>query len=441
MTLTPLESWIARKIGGNTITQGILEQWQLSRLRETIDHARTHSPFYRERLKNHGTPLSDLSDLARLPFTIPDDVRTQPLRFLCISQSEIKRVVTLQSSGTTGKPKRLYFTAEDIEHTLDFFAAGMSTFTRAGERVLILLPGELPDSVGDLLARALSRIGACGVRHGPVRDAAKTLSVIQQERITVIVGIPTQVLELARRSQGLALSVAHVLLTTDYVPASICQAVEKAWGCRVYHHYGMTETGLGGGVDCEARLGYHLREADLYFEIIDPATGNTLPEGATGEIVVTTLTRTGMPLIRYRTGDLSRWLPGPCPCGTVLRRLEHVRGRIGQEITLRNGCTLTLHDLDDALFAVEGMLDYRAAVVQGAGTCRLQLQLRAVPDGAPDLSSESRDALLRAPALQRSFLDGSLLLESVVSGNAYWCSDGVAKRTLSVAVPAASGPF
>ena len=118
-------------------------------------------------------------------------------------------------------------------------------------------------------------------------------------------------------------------------PAAIVKGLQEIWDCAVYNHYGTTEMGLGGGVECAARRGYHLREADLYFEIIDPLTGGILEdERRYGEIVVTTLTRHGMPLIRYRTGDRSRFIPGNCLCGTLLNTLEKVSGRFGGLIHL-----------------------------------------------------------------------------------------------------------
>jgi phenylacetate-coenzyme A ligase PaaK-like adenylate-forming protein len=196
----------------------------------------------------------------------------------------------------------------------------------------------------------------------------------------------------------------------------------------------MTETGLGGGVDCAARRGYHLREADVYYEIIDPRTGSPLTEGERGEIVVTTLTRSGMPLLRYRTGDYSRWLPGGCPCGTVLRTMEHVRGRAGQAIELGGGPAVTLADLDDILFALDGLIDYRAAVGGGEDARRLDIRFRAAPGSPACHSGAIRDALLDSAALGRFIKDGSLVLASVEPRGRPWASDGAAKRTLQVEI-------
>ncbi|MBI5520598.1 MAG: hypothetical protein HY916_11145 [Desulfovibrio sp.] len=110
--------------------------------------------------------------------------------------------------------------------------------------------------------------------------------------------------------------------------------VEAAWGCEIFDHWGMTETGYGGGVECAAHSGYHLREADLLLEIAHPGTGEPLRPGETGEILVTTLGRRALPLVCYRTGDAAAWLAGPCICGSALRRLGRVPGRIASDGTI-----------------------------------------------------------------------------------------------------------
>jgi phenylacetate-coenzyme A ligase PaaK-like adenylate-forming protein len=395
MHLTPLEPWIARKIGveGAPLTRSCIEAYQVERIRDTLRRCQ-RSPFYRAHLAGLPAEISGLDELSAFPFTTAEDIRREALRFLCVSQSDIHRVVTLDTSGTTGQPKRLYFSRADQELTIDFFQVGMSTFTDPGDRVLILLPCERPGSVGDLLATALKRLGAEGIRHGVVRDIPETLRVLHQERATGIVGIPVQVLALARSKQpdGFpAPRLKSVLLTTDHVPQAIARAVESAWGCVVYNHYGMTEMGLGGGVECAARRGCHLREADLYVEIIDPETGARLEDGKAGEIVFTTLTREGMPLVRYRTGDISRFIPGDCPCGTVLKTLERVKCRVSGIIQVSAAHTLTMAHLDEALFSVEGVLNFdatwsgdalhlRVQVAEGSGALpALSVALRTIP--------------------------------------------------------------
>lgn len=385
MRITPLEDWVKQKIRGKDTGRGDgqtrlsreeIKKYQLAKLKETFSWARSRSAFYRKHLQD--VEIQSLNDLGRVPFTTAGDLRRQGARFVCVSQSEISRVVTLQSSGTSGEPKRIFFTGGEQELIIDFFAHGMSTLVGAGDRVLILLPGRSPGSVGDLLSAALQRLGAASITHGPVLDAPATLRLIFEQKVTAIVGAPTQVLALARCCGDSNFSdqrppARNVLLTTDHVPDAIKETLRNTWGCRVFNHYGMTEMGLGGGVECEAVAGYHLREADLYFEIINPVTGAPAPEGEAGEVVFTTLTRRGMPLIRYRTGDLARFIPEPCPCGTVLARMTPVRERLQGRIMLGQGEYLSMADLDEALFALPGLLDFRAVI--GPGNL-LQLEIK-----------------------------------------------------------------
>ncbi|MGO9572212.1 MAG: DVU_1553 family AMP-dependent CoA ligase [Desulfomonilaceae bacterium] len=340
MKKTPLEDWIAEKIlgrGGCDLTGDKIREYQLERLRDTIEYVREKSPFYRRRLQGFSAAdLKDFNDLARLPFTSPQDMRENCPQFLCVSQSEIERVVTLRAADTPERSRRVYFTREDLELTIDFFHHGMSAVVETGQRVLILMPGHRPGSVGDLLARALLRMGVEAIVHGFVEDPLKTIREIVQQKTDCLIGIPIQVLSIVRDSAARKIppgQIKSVLLSPDaclnspYVPPAIVDQLRRIWDCPVFSHYGITEMGFGGGVECRAFSGYHLREADLYFEIVDPASGGPILPGELGEIVFTTLTRKGMPLVRYRTGDLARFGEEPCPCGTVLRRMEKVRGR------------------------------------------------------------------------------------------------------------------
>jgi len=423
MTTTPLEPWIKARIGippQEPLTRGALEAYQLSSLRSAVAYARSHSPFYAKRLQDvDEAGLGSLADLSRLPFTTAVELREEELRFLCISQSEVARVVTLQSSGTTASPKRLHFTAQELELTVDFFHHGMSALVRPRGRVLVLMPGALPGSVGDLLVKGLKRHQVEGIVHGLVTDPGAVLEQIASLKIDCLVGLPVQVLALARHPDARLISrgrLKSVLLSADYVPAAIVRELTDRWGCAVFNHYGMTEMGLGGGVECSHLCGYHLREADLYFEVVDPESGRVLPEGELGEVVFTTLTRRGMPLIRYRTGDLARFLPDPCPCGTVLRRLERVSGRLAGEVRLGDQHRINITELDEALFPLSFLLDYQAVLSSSDGMDRLDIAIATTASAPADAAHRVRLALLAVPVLQKAVCDGSLQLGTIEPG-------------------------
>jgi phenylacetate-coenzyme A ligase PaaK-like adenylate-forming protein len=365
------------------ISRDQLAAYQLLKLRETIGYARLRSLFYRKKLSGQSpAELTCLSDLGRFPFTTPEELKEESLQFLCVSQDEISRVVTLSSSGTTGTPKRVFFTADDQDLAVDFLRTGTANLVEKGDRVLVLLPGETPGSVGDLLATGIERFGAVPIRHGMIHSLPETLSKLTAEGVSSIIGIPVQVFGLARyaEAKGISLRIKSVALVSDHVPGSIVAELKRLWHCAVFEHYGATEMGLGGGVDCEAHAGYHLREADLYFEIIDPRTGELVRAGRPGEIVFTTLTRRGMPLIRYRTGDLSTILEEPCSCGSMLRRLERVKSRGFVQVASPQhpDSSLTMAMLDEVLFSVPGLMDFDASVRRNEHLATLTITAQSV---------------------------------------------------------------
>jgi phenylacetate-coenzyme A ligase PaaK-like adenylate-forming protein len=433
--MTPLENWIKTKIGlqrTDRLSRQALSHYQLRKLQETLAYARSHSPFYRTLLGPlpHQPPES-LDDLASLPFTTADDLCDQSLQFLCVSQSDVARVVTLQT--WEARPKRLHFTDEDLELTIDFFHHGMSGIVQPGQRVLILMPGERPGSVGDLLLKALARMDVKGIVHGLVQDPARTIHEILEKRVDCLVGIPVQVLSLARLRDGARVPkglIKSVLLSSDYVAQAIVDEVARVWGCQVFEHYGMTEMGLGGGVQCPAHEGYHLREADLLFEIIDPVTSQPVPEGGIGEVVFTTLTRKGMPIIRYRTGDLARFIPEPCPCGTVLRRMDRIRGRLRGSLTLEKGRELGVSQLDDVVFRVRGVLDYQAEIYRGEGKDRLRVKVHSAVEDLNRVLAEVHDALSRVPIIERCVEEYILGLDPVAAEDGTWTNTGTSKRKI-----------
>lgn len=386
ITEKPLDCWAEAKLGMNrgSLNRETLHRYQTARLSETIRFAAANSSYYRKSLGRFAAcGISSLSDVAYLPFTTEEVLRERGPELLCVSQSRISRVVTLNTSGTIGEAKRLWFTPADQASTMDFFCAGMTSLVGRDNTVLVLLPGNLPGSVGDLLARALKNMGVAVISHGPVRSLDETLRVMRDAQVDSIVGTPVQVLALARYSLDCGCStlrLKNVLLSTDYAARSLVREVERIWECEVFDHYGMTEMGLGGGVECAAHTGYHLREADLYFEIIDPETGEPLPEGCSGEVVFSTLTRQGMPLIRYRTGDISRFLPGACACGSVLKRLDRIKCRRDSGIRLPGAAEVCLSEFDEALFTVPGIIDFFVTVGNNRRCVQIELSIVKIGD-------------------------------------------------------------
>jgi len=433
---TPLESWIAGRLGipSQKFTREDLAQYQLQAIQQTVAWARQHSSFYAQRfaILRDNLPRS-LDELSCLPFTSSENLARHTSGFLCVSQDEISRVVTMHTSGTSGAPKRLFFTEADQESALDFFAHGVAAMAVPGDRMLISLPGEHEGSVGFQLAKGIDRAGVIPISHGISVDPVETLAHMKQEKATCIIGLPVQMLSLFSSNSPCTGSVLRrvrfIVLCSDHVPESLVRRLRQRTGCEIFEHYGMTEIGLGGGVDCAAHMGYHLREADLYFEIVDPLTGEPLPDGETGEIIFTTLHRTAMPLIRYRTGDLSRFLPGPCGCGTILKRFDRVRDRIDGFVSLGKWGSISIGDLDEALFDIPGLLDFTATLTQSQPR-RLEIAVYAPGIDGATIEAVVRDALRTLPVICHACTSGDLEL-SVISAQKPLSTSG-AKRKIEV---------
>lgn len=437
MEITPLEPWIKNKFGtaaSGAKLRSAIDRHQLLKLRDTVDYVRSHAPFYRRLFDGlRGSDLKRLEDITSLPFTTAEDIQENDLSFLCVSRDEISRVVTLNTSGTTAPAKRIHFTEEDLELTTDLFHHGMKALVVPGQKVLILMPGDRHGTVGDLMVTALRRMDVQGIPRGIVLDSARTIAEIVEKEIDCLIGIPVQVLGLVRHRDAVTIpkgTIKSVLLSADYVPATIVSEIEQAWGCAVFNHYGMTEMGLGAAVDCRALAGYHIREADLFFEIIDPDNGRPLPDGVTGEVVFSTLTRKGMPLIRYRTGDLSRFLPEPCPCGTVLKRLEWVKGRRQGGIRLGENRILTVADLDEALFRLPGLLNFQVEIQSDRDGDILNTTLFPGENPSTDICCAVRAALEEIPAVRSSVAAGRLTVATVRTSTENWISTGSIKRKI-----------
>jgi phenylacetate-coenzyme A ligase PaaK-like adenylate-forming protein len=388
-----------------------LRTLQLERLNSTLDWARQHCPYYAERLPKGR--LASLDALERLPLMGEKELSQGLTAFLGVAQSELSRIVTLPTSGTTGEPKRIAFTAAEQRDIIDFLASGMRMLAKPGECVAVLYPCERSGSLGELICESIELAGMRALPYGlPSRERgfAHLAQSLLAAEVRGLVGFPQQVFALARWSKhhALSLPVRGVLLSADNVAPALKREIQRIWGAQVYAHYGSTEMGFGGAVECSLGCGQHIRESDLYFEIIDPLSGEALPEGEWGELVFTTLNRKAMPMIRYRSGDISRIIPGSCGCGSILRRLDVVKARAtsgtvagGTEpsdgvleshaitpkaasLSSRGACPheMSMYDLEELIFALPGVLDF-AAQYDGAADC-LRLHVQLLPGSALD---------------------------------------------------------
>lgn len=361
--ISPIQPWVAKRTGlGKDLSAKNLEEWQLKKVQNIIEYARSKSVFYQKHLQRiNGADIHSYQDMQNIPFTYPEDVISDSKAFVCVNQNDISRITSLFTSGSQESPKRIYFTENDLERTVDFFAHGMNTIVQSGQSTLVLMSDKSEHSIGDLLQKALKRIGVLFEIHGNVKDVSEAVKAARG--FDCLVGIPAEVLYMCRTDGSLRPK--SVLLSADYVPESVIKAIEDTWHSKVYTHYGMTETGYGGGIQCESGLGYHMRDADLLFEIIDPKSGRQLPPGQYGEVVLTSLQNEAMPFIRYRMGDIARMLTEPCPCGGILPRLDKVMGRSANMLSLSNGSVISIHRLDEVMFAISGVRNYSAKLING----------------------------------------------------------------------------
>lgn len=396
MKLCPLDPWLSKICSDHTGVRNftsefsgtadpeVVRRFQLQALRRVFSSAYRESAFYKKHLSSlpedrleqikAGEWPPDLAAINEAPFTWAADISLNWRKFLCVGLDDVARMVSLQTSGTTGTPKRLAFSRDDLERTRDFFAVGISVLARQGDTVLILLPGaDRPEGVTSLLIDALERIGAKGVAGDSRAVPGVFLAELERHRPQCVVAAPSQLrrllgenienampqghtaAQLSGESQSIfdmvtcaaARNIRAVLVSSEPLAPELGERLRDNWQCLVIDHYGLTESGYGGGVECLAHSGYHLRETDLYFEVVDPVSGQVLPDGEPGEVVFTTLTREAMPLLRYRTGDFAAILPGPCACGSRMRRLGSIQGRIERGYQPGAACNPVDNPLDD----------------------------------------------------------------------------------------------
>ena len=346
MRRSRIDTLIKQQENLTEVTRESIRQVQLQKLNSLLQREKERGGYYKG-LPEH---LDSLEGLALLDFTTEEDLAQHGMQMVLTSQSEIQRVLSDATSGTTGKAKRVFYSEKDCENTIQLFMAGLGEFVFPGSTTMICMPFSGPFGLGELIAEAILRLQAKPLKVGCQFSYGELEEILEQERPDTYVGMPVQLLSMLRYcGKG---SLKRALVSGDACPDSVVSECEKILGTRLFPHYGSREMGLGGAICCDAHEGMHLREHHVIAEIID-SNGNILPPGEYGELVITTIGMEAMPLIRYRTGDYTRIIPEKCPCGSEVIRLDKLQ---------RNKRESAILSMDEALFALEGLIDYKAEI-------------------------------------------------------------------------------
>jgi phenylacetate-CoA ligase len=408
------------------IARSDVEIYQAFKLRKTLQYAYEKSSFYREWFDASGLRPEDIcspEDLSRLSFTEPRQLAEAPYRLLCVSQADIARPYNFVTSGTTGPRKRVFWSRADLERITDFMAAGIGTVATTKDVIHIILPDGRPYSQAELLREGVKKFGATPAVSAVDIGARELSNSIEEFHSTVIFGYARRLFRLSKELQSKEVlnerGVRVLFLAAEYLPDAMRKELEQIWNCRVHTHYGLTEMGLGVAVECSAGNGYHFNEADLLVEIVDPGTGVSVNPGEEGELVFTTLNREAMPLIRYRTHDISRLIVEPCSCGaSTLLKIDKVKKRLESIVKVGDGDEMYPALFDDVLFEVPGIIDYQVLVTRQDNNYRLDFKIEMIEEGE-DRLTEIRNKLLAAPIVASNIAAGKMLvprMETVGSG-------------------------
>lgn len=362
--ISALESVTSEITGFETpIGEKEMSEWQLSQIRAAMERAASHSEAYAKCFA--GIDIASIDSpaaLERIPFTYPQEIIDGADALICVPRRDISRVTSLPTSGSTGAPKRIYFTEKDLARTERLFELGMAPIIGGrGRRCVVMMSDATPGSMASLLKSGVEKSGVPAAIYGGIRDFDDAARFLCDG--DVIVGLPSQMIHLCRKHP--TLRPESVLLSADYVPAPVPGALRKTWKCRVYTHYGMTESCFGCAVQCSQESAQHIRHDSLLIEIIDPRTGRPLPPDKEGEVVVTAFANEAMPLFRYRTGDISSLVSGKCECGSALPRLGAVRGRLKNLIKTAGG-GFSIESVDDVLYRNDELWRYDASLREDA---------------------------------------------------------------------------
>jgi phenylacetate-CoA ligase len=418
-----------------TLPRDELRALQGRRLGETVARA-GNVPFYREALARAGVDpksVKSADDVRRLPFTVKDDLRRNyPLGLLAVSRADIARVHG--SSGTTGRPTFVAYTRKDLETWSGLVARFLTAGGLRAEHLVHVAFGYGLFTGGFGLHYGIEKVGA-GVVPAAGGNTPRQVLLIRDLGAEVLVCTPSYALHIAEvaRAEGFApgtLPLRFGHFGGEPWTEEMRVEIERGLGILAFNNYGLSEV-LGPGVagECGARAGMHVQEDHFVVECVHPETLEPVPDGETGELVFTSLTKQALPVIRYRTRDLASLDRSPCPCGRTGVRMSRVVGRSDDMLIVR-GVNVFPSQVEEALLRVEGTAPHYLIEISRPGTLDEVVVKVEVRPG--DFRDEMREMIELRDRIDREIhaVTGVRMTVELVAPNTLERSAGKAKRVL-----------
>ncbi|MFP4655341.1 MAG: phenylacetate--CoA ligase family protein [Methanohalobium sp.] len=346
-TVNPLERWGLTKIKSdinnsnelkNLFAQKYLDRddlrkYKLFKMQELLEYVSNKSPFYSKLYKEAGvnpSQVNNFNDLEKIPLTEQEQLAKHQYHFLCVSRKNIAREFT--SSGTTNILKSVAYTQNELIEIVDSVISGlkMAGMDSKNDTLQIMYPTITATwDPGLMLSKACDLAGFNSVINDST-DVEDQINTMKEAGTTLMIGTSSFLYELSKKASKFVepgeLGIKRIICSSEPLTESMRTQIESVWGCKALRQWGMTELGLANAIECTEQNGLHVNNADFLVEVIDPETGKILPPGEEGELVFTTLRRECMPLIRYRTGDISSLIDEPCNCGAIVdQRIRDVK--------------------------------------------------------------------------------------------------------------------
>ncbi len=363
------------------------EALQLERLQNAVKRAYENVPYYRKRFDRLGIKPEDIQtikDIEKLPFTTKDDLReAYPFGMFAVPRKEIVEVHT--SSGTTGKPTVSGYTKKDIEIWSEVMARGLTMFGATEDDIIQNTHGYGLFTGGFGVHYGAQNIGATVI---PIStgQTKRQIEIMKDFGTNIVIFTPSYGLYIAEvaNDEGLNpedLNLKAIGFGAEMWTEEMRQEIQKRFNAPAFNIYGLTEImGPGVALECQEQDGLHVMEDHFYPEIIDSSTQKTVPEGERGELVLTTLTRHGMPIIRFRTKDITALRRKKCECGRTLVKMDRITGRADDMLKVK-GVAVFPSQIEKALLKIEGLEPhYQIIVTRPHHMDEMEVQVEASPE-------------------------------------------------------------